>query len=394
MAKIRGHGEGSIYKRKDGLWVAQILAQGTKLYKYCKTQHEAREWLQETRSQMQSGMSLAASQVTLNQFLQQWLESHKTSIRLKTAAQYDQIVNQYLSPGIGRIKLKELRPDHIQALYNSCLKAGKSERTVLLIHAVLNRALNQALKWGLIGRNPALGTTHPKYKHNEMKTLTDSQVRDLLRVVKGSKYEALYLLAVSTGLREGELLGLKWSDVDWETRRLKVQRQLQRLSGHGLFFSEPKSQAGKRSVVLSTVVVSRLKSHRVIQAYERLFAGDAWQENDLIFPSTIGTPRDPRNLFKHFKSLLKQAALPDIRFHDLRHTAATLMLQQGIHPKVVQERLGHADISLTLRTYSHVLPDIQEEAAEKFDLLLVSPESKMNSDRVFISQADSPKIEI
>lgn len=132
----------------------------------------------------------------------------------------------------------------------------------------------------------------------------------------------------------------------------------------------------------------------MIQAYERLFAGDAWKENDLILPSTIGTPWDPRNLLLHFKRLLKQAALPDMRFHDLRHTAATLMLQQGIHPKVVQERLGHADISLTLRTYSHVLPNIQEEASEKFDLLLVSPEAKINSGRVFIPQDDSPKIEI
>ncbi len=394
MAKKRGQGEGSLYKRKDGLWVAQFYAQGTKVYKYCKTQGEARDWLQQIRNQMQSGLSLAAAQITLNQFLQQWLESHKVSLRPKTIQQYEQIVNQYLAPASGQIKLRELRPDHIQALYNSILRQGKSERTVLLIHAVLRRALNQALMWGLIARNPVIGTTHPKFRRREMKTLTDSQVRDLLRAVKGTRYEALYLLAVSTGLREGELLGLKWSDMDWMTRRLQVQRQLQRLSGRGLVFSEPKSQAGKRAVVLSAIVVSRLRSHRVIQAYERLFAGEQWQENDLVFPSTIGTPWDPRNLYKHFKLLLKRVGLPDIRFHDLRHTAATLMLQQGIHPKVVQERLGHADISLTLSTYSHVLPDIQGEAAEKFDLLLVPDESKTNSERALFSQVNSTKIEI
>ena len=227
-----------------------------------------------------------------------------------------------------------------------------------------------------------------------MKTLTASQVRDLLRVVRGTLHEALYLLAVSTGLREGELLGLKWSDLDWTTRRLQVQRQLQRLRGGGLVYSEPKSQAGKRAVFLSSIAVSRLRSHRVIQAYERLFAGERWQENDLLFPSSIGTPWDPRNLYKQFKILLRQAALPDIRFHDLRHTAATLMLQQGIHPKVVQERLGHADISLTLTTYSHVLPDIQEEAAEKFDLLLIPPEAHPKSEQSSIRRDKDVHIEV
>lgn len=394
MAKKRGQGEGSLYKRKDGLWVSQMFAHGSKVYKYSRTQAEARDWLQEMRNQMNSGLTLAAAQITLNQFLQRWLESHSVSIRPKTIQQYEQIVHQYLAPGIGRIKLRDLRPDHIQTLYSACLRQGKSERTVLLIHAVLHRALNQALKWGLIARNPVDGATHPKTRRHEMNTLTDSQVRDLLRAVKGTKHEALYLLAVSTGLREGELLGLRWSDLDWTTRRLQVQRQLQRVRGGGLIFSEPKSQAGKRSVVLSTIVVSRLRSHRVIQAYERLFAGDQWKENDLLFPSTIGTPWEPRNLFKQFKILLRKAALPDIRFHDLRHTAATLMLQQGIHPKVVQERLGHADISLTLSTYSHVLPNIQEEAAEKFDLLLIPPEFNAKSEKLSTTQDKVLRIDV
>jgi integrase len=389
MSKIRGHGEGSIYKRKDGLWVAQIYAQGTKLYRYARTQREARDWLQETRNQMQSGLNLSSAHITLNQFLQQWLESHKASIRPNTVQQYSYIVNHHLLPGIGRIRLKDLRPDHIQALYNSSLRDGKSQRTVQMMHAVLNHALNQALKWGLIGRNPAQGTSRPKFRRKEMKTLNGSQVQDLLQAVRGSRFEALYLLAVSTGMREGELLGLKWGDIDWETRRLKVQRQLQRLKESGLVFSEPKSRAGIRSVVLSRIVVSRLRSHRVIQAYERLFAGNRWKENDLIFPTTIGTAWEPRNLYRHFKTVLAQAGLPDIRFHDLRHTAATLMLQQGTHPKVVQERLGHADISLTLNTYSHVLPDIQEEAAEKFDLLLIAHEPNSKSEHPLIIDADS-----
>ena len=208
-----------------------------------------------------------------------------------------------------------------------------------------------------------------------MHTLNENQVKILIGTATGSRWEMLFWLAVTTGLREGELLGLKWSDLDWVTRRLSVQRQLQRLKDRGLVFSSPKSEAGERAVLLSIDTIKRLRGHHAVQYYEKLFAGNHWQENDLIFPSTLGTTLDPRNLYRNFKAKLRQADLPDIRFHDLRHTAATLMLQQGVHPKVVQERLGHTDIRLTLDTYSHVLPDIQEEAVQKLDRVLASKES-------------------
>lgn len=379
MAKKRGQGEGSIYKRKDGLWVAALSIRGKRLFRYFKTQREARDWLQEARNQVQSGLTFAAAQITLGKFLQEWLNAYENSVRPKTFQQYTQIVKQYLLPEIGTLKLKDLRPDHIQSFYAAQLRGGKSSRTVLIVHAVLHRALNQALRWGLIGRNPAHAVSRPKFRRKEMKTLTDAQARIFLSAAWGSRHEALYWLAVTTGLREGEILGLKWSDLDWVTKRLKVQRQLQRLKGQGLVFTEPKSEAGKRAVLLSKVIITKLHGQHIVQSYEKLFAGDRWQENDLIFPSTLGTPLDPRNLFRDFKAILKQANLPDIRFHDLRHTAATLMLQQDVHPKVVQERLGHSDIALTLNTYSHVLPDIQEEAAEKLDQLLAPVKSSAQS---------------
>ncbi|MGA7607934.1 MAG: site-specific integrase [Anaerolineales bacterium] len=204
-----------------------------------------------------------------------------------------------------------------------------------------------------------------------MKTLTDSQVRVFLSAARGLRHEALFWMAVFTGLREGELFGLKWSDLDWQTKHLKVQRQLQRLQGKGMVFTAPKTAAGKRMLVLSTATVAKLREHLDRQQNEKVTAGDKWQENDLIFPSTLGTPIDPSNMYKDFKETLKSSNLPDIRFHDLRHTAATLMLQQGTHPKIVQERLGHSDISLTLNTYSHVLPSMQEDAAEKMDEILI-----------------------
>ena len=223
-----------------------------------------------------------------------------------------------------------------------------------------------------------------------MHTLNENQVRILISSARGSRYETLYWIAVTTGLRKGELLGLKWSDLDWVTRRLSIQRQVQRLKDQGLVFNTPKSEAGERSVLLSVDTIRRLRGHHAVQYYEKEFAGNRWQENDLIFPSTIGTPLDPQNIYKNFKALLRQAKLPNIRFHDLRHTAATLMFQQGIHPKVVQERLGHADIALTLNTYSHVLLDIQEEAVQKLDRLLAFKESGSRSNASEPSADNAP----
>ncbi|MGA7192309.1 MAG: tyrosine-type recombinase/integrase [Anaerolineales bacterium] len=367
--KKRGQNEGSIYKRKDGRWVAQVTIQGQHISKYFKSQVECREWLRITQAQVENGLSLSGAQTSVAAYLNEWLAIAETSVRAKTIDQYKQIVRQHILPALGRIKMQDLQPRHIQSLYSKKLDSGTSPRTVQLIHSVLRRAFNQALRSGMIGRNPVLAVIRPKVKRKEMKTLTDGQVRILLSYVDGDRLEVLYWLAVTTGLREGELLGLKWSDLDWINRRLRIQRQLQRLHGE-LQFNEPKSAAGRRVIALGISTIEKLRKHQDFQMEERKLAGNAWTESDMIFPSTIGTPLDPSNLYHSFKRLLKEASLPDMRFHDLRHTAASLMLQQGVNPKVVQERLGHSDITLTLNTYSHVLPVMQDEAAEKLDELL------------------------
>lgn len=367
----RGNNEGSVFKRKrDGLWVAQVTIQGKHASKYFKSQKEARNWLQETLSQIQNGMSLTAARITVRDFLEEWLETYKTSVRLKTIRQYTQIVRQHILPHLGEIKLKELRPEQIQAFYNTKLNSGANPRTVILIHSVLHRSLSLALKWGLIGRNPTDAVTRPRKKRIELNILTDSQVRAFLSAADQTRYGALFYLALNTGMRSGEIFGLKWSDIDWNHRRLQVKRQLQHLPGHGLIFTEPKTASGRRMIVISHTTVEKLRKHKEQQNMDHSVAGDQWQENDLVFPTRLGTPMFPTNMYKDFKDLLKKLGLPNVRFHDLRHTAATLMLQQGIHPKIVQERLGHADISMTLNTYSHVLPSMQEDAAEKLDELL------------------------
>jgi len=370
MAKKRSQGEGSVYKRKDGLWVAQVTIQGKHVSKYFKMQSEARIWLQSTRTQIQDGLTLAGAQTFLKDFLEHWLKSYASSVRPNTIRSYAGVIQYHILPALGNIKLKDLSIDRIQMFYNNETENGTSPRMVQYIHSVLRRSLNFALRWGLLVRNPALGAIRPKLLKTEMKTLNGDQVRVFLSAAKGTRNEALFWIAVSTGLREGEILGLKWSDLDWKTKRLQVKRQLQRLKGEGLVLTEPKSAAGKRLIILSSATLTVLQKHLNLQQEEKMFAGENWQENDLIFPSTLGTPLDPSNMSKDFKDTLKMARLPNIRFHDLRHTAASLMLLQGIHPKIVQERLGHSDISLTLNTYSHVIPTMQEEAAEKMDEIL------------------------
>jgi integrase len=209
-----------------------------------------------------------------------------------------------------------------------------------------------------------------RFKRPEMHTLDETQARNFLLAAQDCRFYTLFHLAITTGLRMGELLGLKWSDLDWTSHSLHIQRQLQRMTGKGLVFTEPKSQAGRRVIVLGKSTIEVLRVHYNRQFKERESALEGWNKEDTIFISTSGTPLDPRNVFREYKETLEKAGCPEIRFHDLRHTAASLMLQQNVHPKVVQERLGHSDISLTLNTYSHVMPGMQQDAADKIDELL------------------------
>ena len=370
MAKRRGNKEGTIYLRKNGRWSAQLTVEGRRICFTGSTQREAQDWLMMTRNQVESGLTAAGAKATLRVFLSEWLATINTSLRPKTWGQYSQVVRQHILPELGKTKLKDLRPDQIQSFYNRKMEAGTSPSTVRIIHAVLHKALGDALRWGLIPRNPVSVVLKPKVPRTEMKVLSADQVRQFLISVRGDRNEALYHVAVSTGLRQGEILGLMWSDLDWETGRLQIQRQVQRAPAEGLKLVEPKSAAGRRLIVLGPSTLKKLLEHSKRQRAESACKGKQWQEQDLIFPSTIGTPMEQRRLHINFKKLLRVAGLPEIRFHDLRHTAATLMLQQGIHPKVVQERLGHSQISVTLDTYSHVLPAMQEEAAIKIDELI------------------------
>lgn len=370
MSRKRGQNEGGIYFYKRlNKWAAQVTIEGKRKTKYFDKKGDALKWLREMQNQIDQGLTLQGMNSTLGEYMHQWLESASPSLRPNTVADYAGYIRRHIAPELGDIKIAELRPDQVQKLYNEKAREGYSQTTIRMIHAVLHRALNQAVRWGIIMRNPASVVNKPKPRRKEMKIWNETEVVSFLSLFTGTRFDALFYLAVTTGMRKGELLGLKWNDLDWGNQELNIQRQLVRVTGKGRVFQEPKTAAGRRVVVLGNGAIERLRKHQAIQDDLRQFAGIRWKDHGVIFTTTIGTPENPDNVYHRFKGAIKKAGLPEIRFHDLRHTAATLMLKQGIHPKVVQERLGHSDISLTLNTYSHVTPAMQQDAADKMDEL-------------------------
>jgi integrase len=282
---------------------------------------------------------------------------------------YERMIRNHIRPALGHKTLKTLAPDHVQYFYQSKLDDGLAPGTVRLMHGILHKALEQAVKWGAVPRNVCKAVTPPKPNPEEIRPLDAEQAKRLLEAAGGNRLEALYVLAVTAGLRVGELLGLKWEDMDVDTETLRIRRTKSQ-ARTGPTFTAPKNGKG-RSIKLTRRAVEALKTHKAIQNAERLKAGSLWQDNNLMFCTAAGKPLDFRNLATaSFKPLLKKAGLPDIRFHDLRHTCATLLLSRGHHPTLVQELLGHASVALTLDRYSHVLPGMGDQTAAAMDAAL------------------------
>jgi integrase len=274
----------------------------------------------------------------------------------------------HIKPFLGRVRLKELSVIHVRGLYRERLETKLAPRMVQLIHVTLHKALKQAVVDGLIPRNVTEAVKAPQPEKKEIKPLCPKQARTLLEEVKGDRLEALYVLAVSTGMRQGELLGLKWEDADLEAGTVQVRRTLSTRGGRGFSFSPPKTAKGRRSIKLPEVAKRALKRHHNAQLEEKTNLAGLWEDNGLVFTTRVGTPVGRQELVtRSFKPLLRKADLPDIRFHDLRHTCATLLLGKSVHAKFVQELLGHATISVTLDTYSHVLPGMGDAAAGAMD---------------------------
>jgi integrase len=311
--------------------------------------------------------------MSVSQYMTRWLEdSAKGDLAPRTYHNYRLQIRRHIVPAFGSIKLSKPTAYHIQTLYAQKLRDGLKPASVRYIHAVLHRALEQAVRFSMIPFNPATRVDPPKVRQEEITPLDSEQARRFLGAAKGEKFEALYVLSITTGVRMGESLGLKWSDIDLDAGTLRVNRQLQRMRRDGeksgtLVFSEPKN-ASRRTIDLPHRALEALRSHRKRQIEEQLRAGSGWQDKGLVFTTGKGTPLDAQNVVnRFFKPLLKRAALPDIRWHDLRHTYATLLLVRGTHPTYVQKSLGHASVQLTLDRYSHWMPSMGRNTAQGID---------------------------
>ncbi len=365
----RGNGEGSIYRRKDGRWAGQYLvytSAGPKYrYLYGKTRQAVAEKLTKAMADRDGGLVFDAGNITVGEYLDRWLQdSVRGTVRPSTVERHEINIRVHIIPALGRVKLKALTPAHVRSLHREKLDAGLAPATVRKIHSTLHKALSQAVSDGLVPRNAA-GVKAPRPTPEEMRPLSEAEARAFLDAAKksGDRFEPLYVLAVTTGLRRGELLGLRWEDVDLERGTLRVGRSLVREGGR-YATGETKTRSGRRRVNLTPRTVGALKAHRKRQLEERMRLSGLYEDRGLIFSTSAGTPINPENLVKRsFKPLLRGAGLPEIRFHDLRHTCATLLFGRGVHPKIVQELLGHANIAMTLDVYSHYLPSMGDQAS-------------------------------
>jgi integrase len=386
----RANGEGSVYRRADGKWVGSVSIQvpnkglKRKVF-YGKSKTEVREKVLAALNEKQKGTLIVAEQQTLQAYLEQWLEnSVKLTIRPRSYERYAEIVRLHIVPILGKMKLQALAPQHVQMLQAQKTQEGLSSTTVAAIHGVLHKALKDAVKLGLVARNVCDAIPPPRKHHKEISPLTVDQVRKLLEAAKGHPQEALFVLALATGMRRGELLGLKWQDINFTTGMLYVRRTLSRLPtqmgrerGDLYIEAEPKTKNSRRSIALARFALEALEQHRKRQEEMKDQAGGYWKDNDYVFCDEYGQHLDPGyGALVQLKLLLKKARLPDIRFHDLRHSAATLLLSMGVHPKIVQEMLGHSEISMTMDIYSHVLPTMQREAVSRLNqIFMEAPDS-------------------
>lgn len=371
---------GQIIKRGDRVWVVRIFTgrddKGKRQY-LNKTIHgtkkDAEKYLTATMRDRDLGVFIEPCTLSVGEYLNKWLEAAaRPRLRERSYEDYKEKLDRYVRPAIGEKKLADVRPLDIQTFYGQMQERGLSARTVRYTHAILKSALKQAIKWHMLVRNPCEAVELPRSERREMNAFSPKEAESFLKAAKENEQGVIFAFALATGMRPEEYLGLKWCDIDLEKGVAIVRRVLVRRKGGGWYFGETKTSRSRRTVPLPTTLVKLLAAHRRKQAEIRLKAGAAYQNNDLVFATGEGTPHNSRNLAqRQFRQILERAELPlTFRLYDLRHSCATLLLAIGENPKVVSERLGHASIVLTLDTYSHVLPSMQQAATAKLECLL------------------------
>jgi integrase len=340
----------------------------------------AEKRLSELINQLDNGIFIKPDKTTLTEYLDKWLIDYaQVNVSPRTLEGYEHIIKRHIIPALGSITLTQLKPEHLQRYYANKLKDGRldgkgnlSQKTVRHHHVTIHDALQTAVKWGLIIRNPADAVTPPKPQRHEMNTWNEDEINKFLDAAKQTDYYAIFYLALFTGMRRSEILALRWQDIDFIYSQIYISRSLHHLRDGSIVIRQPKTTKSNRKIAISQSVLAVLEEYREKQEGLHLLSGNPLTDDSLVFCHEDGNPLLPDTITHAWIKLVRKTGLKNIRLHDARHSHASLMLKLGIHPKVVQERLGHSSIQVTLDTYSHLAPGLQEAAAEKFDQMLKS----------------------
>jgi integrase len=382
MSGRRGHGEGTVYKYKGG-WAAAIhvgwrSGKRDRRFVYGKSQQEVLDKLKDIQRLIDSGQRIDVD-MTLGEFLEHWItEIVPGTVRPSTENSYKDIVRRHIIPVIGKVKLRKLTPadvrKYLRAKEQETNHRGKphSARSLQYMHAILRRALQQAMREELVLRNVAALVEPPRVRRVEVTPYTHEEAKRIIAAAKFDRIGALYVLALGLGLRKGEALALSWSDIDFENRTIQIKATLQRLRWQGVTISEPKTLRSRRQLPLPKFCLDALREHRNRQDRESETAEHWNNEFDLVFTTPIGTPLDPRNLTRSFNELCERANVPRLRFHDLRHTCASILFAQGADARTIMDTLGHSMIGTTMNLYTHIMPVTRRQAAERMDEALGS----------------------
>lgn len=367
----RGNGEGTIYRDSTGRYRAIVSLPGDsrekrrRKYLYGKTRADAASKMIEFQKKLLDGSAHLGPDPRLDAYIRAWLEGKNAVVKPTTHRRYKDYVELHIIPELGQLKLSRVTAPAIRSFYTSRLSVGLSAQSVKHLHRVFSQALSAAEADGVIAKNPARHVKPPRVLKREIEAFTEDELRSILHTASGNPLEALYVTALTTGLRQGELLGLRWQDIDLKIETLHVRRSLMWVGGKPILDS-PKTESSQRQVRLSPPAVVSLRRHRAAQNERRLRLADIWRtDHDLVFTNEVGGPVNQSNLSKRgWRRLLENAGVRYRNFNTTRHTAATILLKRGVHPKVVQEMLGHSSIMVTLDVYSHVIPDMQQTAAD------------------------------
>lgn len=372
----RGNGEGTVYRRKDGRCVGAFYVlrpNGGRVRRavYGLTRAEASKRLAEMVAKTAAGVPLAVEAWTVERYAAHWLATVvKPRLRPSTYASYRDTLRLHIVPVLGRYALQKVTPADVRRLLADKSETGLSVRSVQIVHATLRVMLAEAVRDELLERNVASIVRGPSETREEVRPWSFEEAERFLIAASEDRLYALFAVGVALGLRRGELLGLRWADVDLEAPVLRVRQQIQRIYRAGLITGPPKSSRSRWDIPMPAFAVRVLREHRMRQAEERLALGPYWVDSGLVFTSTVGTALEPRNLTRVLDELQLSAGVRRIRFHDLRHTCASLLMAQGVPPRVVMDVLGHSQFSITMDLYSHVMPSALQEAAEAMDRAL------------------------